>query len=150
MAAWPSVVAAVFGRVNTVLPAVRVSRGRPVTQDTGDVVLVAVQEADDLGWTSAGAFQQTMQSFGGHREEVGAVNCVILTFDGDGDQTTATAAAFGYLEAIEADVRADPTLGLNGFDYVVAETSSVEIRENPAEYGAATALPFVISYKIRI
>jgi hypothetical protein len=70
---------------------------------------------------SAGTFQQTMQTFGGNREEVGEVNGLIVAWNGQGDADAACSTAFGYLASIEAAVRADPTLGLTAFDYVVAE-----------------------------
>lgn len=151
MAAFPSVVDAVFARAEAVVtPAARVVRGRDVSDTPGDVVLVGIQDVEDQGWTQAGSFRQSMQTFGGGREEVGTVNGLILSNSGTTDQTISTSAAFGYLELLEADVRDDPTLGLTGFDYVVAEMDSGEIRELQSEYGASTVLPFVITYKIRI
>lgn len=152
MAAWPAVVGAILARANAVLPAVRVVRGHDVSENADDTVFVALQDINDEDWTSAGTFRQTMQSFGGAREEVGSVNCMVYARDGGGDeaaQAACTETALGYLAAIEADVRADETLGISGFDYVVAEMDSGEIREIQAN-GASTALPFVIAYKIRI
>jgi hypothetical protein len=150
MAAWTAVVDALLVRVQAVVVDAEVGRGQFVSEDVGDMVFIAVADLDDAEWTTAGTFRQSMQSFGGAREEVGPVNCVILARDGDGDQAACTDTAFGYLAAIEADVRADKTLGLTAFDYVVAEMDSGEIHEIQAQDGAATALPFVISYKIRI
>ena len=150
MAAWPTVVTAIITRANAVLPSLTVSRGQPLTQTSGDLVAVALQDIDDLEWTSAGTFRQSMQSFGGKREEVGFVNCLVVARDGGADQSAATTTAAGYLASIEADIRADNTLGITGYDYVVAEMDSGEIREIQAADGASTALPFVISYKIRI
>lgn len=154
MAAWSAVVAAVLTRANAVLPAVRVVRGHDVSANADDAVYVALQDVDDDGWTSAGSFRQTMQSFGGAREEIGSVNGLVYTRDGAGDeaaQAACTERALGYLAAIEADLRADHTLGLTQFDYVVAEMDSGEIREiQSTAAGASTALPFVIAYQIRI
>lgn len=151
MAAWPAVVKAIASRANAVIPTgVRVARGSDLSQSPTDVIYVGLQDVDDFDWTSAGTFQQAMQSFGGAREETGFVNCVALARDGGGDQDAATSNALAYLAAIEADLRANKTLGLTQFDYVVAQMDSGEIRERQGDDGASTALPFVISYKIRI
>lgn len=150
-AAFPSVVAAVFTTATTALSGIRVTRGLDVSDSATDAVMVGVQSPEDTDYTSAGTFRQTMQTFGGNREEVGSVNGLIYARDGDGDQDEACTTAFGYLALLEAAVRADNTLGLTSFDYVVAEMDSGDVTETQdADLGAVTVLPFVISYKIRI
>lgn len=155
MAAWTSVVDALLVRAKAVVPTADVVRGHDVSEDTSDAVFIALGDLDDEDWTSAGTFRQSMQSFGGKREEVGSVNGLVYARDGGGNQATATDTALGYLAALEADVRADPTLGIpvgdgHTYDYMVTEMDSGEIREIQANDGASTALPFVISYKTRI
>lgn len=150
MAAWPAVVDALLARADAVVTGADVVRGHDVSESTNDAVFIALADIDDEDWTSAGTFRQTMQSFGGAREEVGSVNCLIYARNGDGDQAACTDTALDYLAAVEADIRNDKTLGLTQFEYVVAEMDSGEIREVQASDGASTALPFVISYKIRI
>lgn len=132
-----------------------VARGHVVSDTGADVVAIALADIDDEDWTSAGAFRQSMQSFGGAREEIGSINCLVYAREGGGDQAACTDTALGYLAAIEADVRADNTLGMTvgdgqTLDYMVAEMDSGEIREIQSADGAATSLPFVISYKTRI
>lgn len=149
-AAWPSVVGGVMTVAAGAVSGARVVRGLDVSGDPSDVVMVGIQDIQVPDWASAGSFQQTMQTFGGNREEVGTVNGLILARDGGGDQALAGATAFGYLASLEAAVRADPTLGLTGFGYVVAEMSSGDVTESQNDEGAATVLSFVISYKVRI
>lgn len=149
-AAFPSVVSAIVSTATTAVAPVRVVRGRDFSNDPGDVVMVGIRDIEGDGFQSAGTFRQTMQTFGGNREEVGEVNGLVVAWNGQTDQDDACSTAFGYLALIEAAVRAAPTLGLTGFDYVVAELTAGDVTESQNTAGAATALSFVISYKIRI
>jgi hypothetical protein len=148
--AFPSVIAAVMARAGVVLTGARVVRGRDISEDPGDVVMVGIQDITDEDWNSAGNFQQTMQSFGGGREETGTVNGLILATNGDDDQDAACSAACDYMATLAADVKADPTLGLTGFEYVVAELQSGDVNESQNRDGAAAVVSFSIAYKIRI
>jgi hypothetical protein len=150
-AAFPSVVAAVVTVAEgAVLPDVRVVRGRDLTNEASDVVMVGLADVENTGWGSAGAFQQTMQTFGGNREEIGTVACQVVAWNGDADQDAACSTAFAHLAALEAAVRAAPALGLTVFDYVVAEFQAGEVMEAQTDLGASTAIGFTITYKIRI
>lgn len=149
-AAFPSVIAAVTTVATTAVAPVRVERGRDLSSDPSDVVLVGRQDVEDADWSSAGTFRQTMQTFGGNREEIGTVNGLVIARNGDADQDAANATAFGYFALIEAAVRLDPKLGLTGFDYMVAEIESSDVRERQGSDGATAALPFVVTYKARI
>ena len=151
--AFPSVIAAVRSVAQSALTQVRVIRGRDVSDDWSDVVMVGVQQVDQVdqvGWDSAGDFRQTMQTFGGNREEVGTVYGLITASDGGGDNDATCSTAFGYLADLEASVRADPTLGLTTFDYVVAELRAGDVAETQNAQGVATTVSFAIDYKIRI
>jgi hypothetical protein len=149
-AAFPSVIAGVMTFTAAALPTVRVVRGRDFSNDPSDVVMIGAQNIDAGGRESAGSFQQSMQTFGGAREESGTVNGLVMSRNGQADQDLACTTAFGYLAALEAAVRADKTLGLTGFDYVVAEMQSGDVEESQNDEGAETVLAFTISYKIRI
>lgn len=131
------------------LVSVRVVRGRDISGETGDVVAVGIQEVE-ADWSSAGSLQQSIQTFGGNREEVGVVNGLVIAWNGNSDQDAACSAAFDHLAILEAAIRADPTLGLTGFDYVFVEWQSGDIQESQSDEGAKTALSFTIAYKIRI
>lgn len=148
-AAFPSVITAIFDVASADL-LTRVTRGRDTSNTSGDVVMVGVQDVESTGWESAGSFRQTMQSFGGNREEVGTVNGLVFANNGGGNQAAALETAFGYLATLEAAVRADKTLGLTAFDYVVAEMRSGDVTESQNESGATAVVTFAIDYKIRI
>lgn len=149
-AAFPSVIAAVFTVATNAVVGTRVVRGRDLSQDYGDVVLIGRQDPEDDDWSSAGNFQQSMQTFGGGREEVGTVNGMVIAWNGDGNQDAANSAAFAHFALLETAVRADPKLGLTSFDYVVSEIDSGDVRERQDDDGATAVLPFVISYKVSI
>jgi hypothetical protein len=117
-AAFPSVIAAIVSMATLAVAPARVTRGRDISDDPADVVMVGVRdlEADP---DSPGSFQQTMQTFGGNREEVGEVHGLIVAWNGQSDQDAACSTAFGYLAGIEAAVRARQDPGLTAtFDYM--------------------------------
>jgi hypothetical protein len=149
-AAFPSVVTAVVSLAKQAAPLVRVVRGRDISNDPSDVVMVGLRDIEDAGWASAGTFRQTMQTFGGNREEVGEVNGLVVAQSGGADQDAACTRAFAHLALIEAAVRNGPTLGLTAFDYVVAEFQAGEVQEAQTDQGAASAVSFSVAYKIRI
>lgn len=153
MAAFPTVIDAIVTVATSAIEVegvVRVVRGRDLSDDPGDVVMVGVRDVTPVDWDTAGTFNQSMQTFGGGREEVGLVYGLIFANDGDADQGAALDAACDHLAALEAAVREDPTLGLTQFDYVVAETQTGDITESQNDSGATAALSFAITYKIRI
>ena len=149
-AAFPSVIAGVVTFTAGVLPAARVVRGRDISMDPDDVVMIGVLADDEPGRDSAGSFEQFMQAFGGSRQETGEVNGLVVAYSGDTDQDAACDAAFAHFALLESAVRADKTLGLTVFDYVVAEIQAGEVKEAQTNLGAGVALTFTISYKIGI
>ena len=149
-AAHPVVMAALLRVVKDALDPVRVIRGRDLSGDPSDIVLIGRENVDDLDWSSSGSFRQAMQAFGGSREEAGAVNSLIIARNGDADQDAVNATAFGYLALIEAAVRADSTLGITTLEYIVAEIDAGDVLERQGDDGATAALRFIVAYKARI
>lgn len=151
-AAWPSVVAALVTTAKAAAPSVRVVRGRTLSDDPGNFVMVGVQSMDDSpGWESPGSFDQEFQAFGGSRLETGTVNGLAFSRNGAADQAVAEAAAFALIDALAAAVRTDPSLGITTFDYLVAQFHGGAVQESQnTNDGAVTALSFSISYEARI
>jgi hypothetical protein len=152
-AAFPAVTAAVFALGQSVLPGVRVIRGRDISQDPSDAVHVGILTPDEsvgLDWATAGRFDQEMQRFSGPRQETGTVNCLAKASNGDQDPTAAATQAFGYIAAIEAGLRADPTIGLTGYDFVVTEMQGGDVMEAQTDGGVIVAVAFAIAYRIGI
>lgn len=149
--AFPAVVAGAVTAFTTALSPTRVVRGRDYSNSVGDVVMVGVASLDDSpGWDSAGSFDQQFQTFGGARSETGIVNGVAYSSNGDADQAAATTAAFALIEGIGSAVRADRTLGVTGFDYIVAEFQAGNVKEQQNSDGAVTEIAFAIQYQARI
>jgi hypothetical protein len=150
-AAFPTVIAAVVATATATLPGVTVVRGRYISNAPVDVVMVGVADPDDSGgWDDAGAYQQTMQTFSGKREERGQVNCIAVATNGDSDPAAALAAAFTMIAALEASVATTPALGVSSLEYLVAEFESGSVQESLSADGASAALSFVITYQARI
>lgn len=158
-AAFPAVVAALCTVSTNALastPDVRVIRGRDISQDPGDSILIGVSSTDetagpDWGWASVGRFDQEMHRFHGPRLETGTVNCLARASSGDEDMGAVETRVFGYLASIEAALRADPTAGLTGYDVqVVVEFEGGDVMEAQDEAGVAVSVAFTISYRIGI
>lgn len=148
-AAWPSVVAALVTLADTGGD-VRVTRGRDTTNETGDFIMVGVSDIDESPWDDAGSFDQEFHTFGGARSETGTVNIVALSRNGDADAATACTDVFALVTELTTAVRADPTLGVTGFDYLVAEIHSGNVRESENEEGAMASVSLTVSYQARI
>lgn len=149
-AAFPLVIAAVVTTATATLPGARVVRGRDYTNDPGDLLMVGVADPESGDWDSTGDYDQSMQTFGGKRQEVGRVNCLAMTKDGNGDPAVALTSAFIMIAALEASVATSPSLGVSSLDYLVAEVESGTVQESLSDEGASAALSFVITYKARI
>lgn len=154
-AAFPLVVLGIMD-VAEALPSVRVVRGRDISLDPGDVVMVGIRDLDESSghysgaWDQSGSFRQSMQTFGGAREELGQVNCVALSRNGNLDREAACTAVFDLVAGLTTALRAAPNLGVASLDYLVAELESGDVSESPSGVDAAAALSFVIAYKARI
>lgn len=149
-AAFPTVIAAVVTTATATLPGVRITRGRDLSEDPGNVVMVGVSDPNDADWDDAGGYTQVMQSFGGKREERGQVNGLVVAWDGGSDLAAAEAAAFTMIAALEASVATTPALGVSSLDYLVAEFETGNVHEKPSTEGASAALSFAITYRARI
>lgn len=146
--AFPSVIAAVM-TVASAATSEEVVRGLDISDDPSSVVMIGIQSLDDPRNT-AGTWDQEFQTFGGGLHETGKVNGLVQAWNGDSDQGAATVTAFAIFTDIAAAVRADNTLGITGFDYIVARMESGEVIESNDSEGASTVLPFSIHYDARL
>jgi hypothetical protein len=148
--AFPAVVAAVFA-VASASSSVRVIRGRDVSGDPGDVVMIGVRDPDNsFGWDSTGEFEQEFQSFGGNRRETGVVNGLALSRNGSGDIDAACQAVCELVVDLEAAVRATPALGVTTLEYLVTQFQAGQVQESASAEGAAAVQAFVVHYEARI
>lgn len=144
-AAWPVIV----GRLVELLPAlpgwgsVAVYDGPPVTADTPDAyVTVGFVVGEDFG----GTYEQAVE-LGGLRTESGTVRSEVVCGTGDVDLPAVRGRAFALVDAWEAEVRRDETLGV----LLPSSTASLAVDVAPAQTtgGAVQRLTVTLSYFAR-
>lgn len=151
-AAFPTVIDALLATAAVAVSDARVVRGRDISNDPGNVVMIGVNDptASGLGWESTGEYEQAMQTFGGKRQEIGRVNGLVIARNGDSDAAAALDTAFTMIAALEASIATTPNLGVTSLEYLVAEMESGAVQESSNNEGASAALSFVVTYKARI
>jgi hypothetical protein len=93
---------------------------------------------------SAGSYEFERHSDGWGTTELGAVRCEVVTAAGDTDIVGARARAFALIDALEASIRADQTLGV----LPTASTCRLVVDVLPAQTtaGAVQRLAFTVEY----
>lgn len=145
--AYPTIQAALVSVAGTAL-SIRVTDGFDLSEDPADVMMIGVPTLSDVNAISAGNFTQEPLSFGratGGVRETGVINGVVMSRNGDGDQSLARTTAIGYLSTLDDAIRADYSLGVSSFDEVVARLSTGDIAEDQVD-GATTAVSFTVAY----
>jgi hypothetical protein len=124
---------------------VSVFSGQPVTGESPtEFCTVGYVEGEDFG----GSYEQTRNGEGGWQgalEEAGTVRCELVLWSGDAnDQDVLEARAFALVDAWEAEVSRDETLGVLG----PASTSSLAVDVQPVQNpnGAAQRLTVTLTY----
>lgn len=152
---FPVVLAALVASAETALAAedVRVTYGIDITEDTSDFLMFGVDDPTSQS-PAIGSWSQEMATMATSRprDETGTINCAAASANGDPDGLqTALEAAHGYVAAVEAFLRADPSLGLGGVPVAVVQIGgSGTPFLSQDEYGASAVVVFTVTYKIRI
>lgn len=152
-AAWPSVKAALLELLPGLLPTVPgwsggvVYNGPPVTRDAvPSFVTVGFVVGEDFG----GSYEQTRNGEAGWQgalEESGTVRCEVVCSTGDVDLPTVEDRAFALVDAWDALIAADETLGV----LPVSSSASLAVDVQPAQTdkGAVQRLTVTLSYFAR-
>ena len=145
MAAWPQVVAAIVAKLPTLdgWSGVAVFDGEPVTGDNpSDYVTVGHVPGEDF----AGSYEQATPTAWAV-EESGTVRSRLVSTGGDVDLTTRRTRAFALVDAWEAWVVSDPTLGV----LEPSSTASLSVDVEPVQdsSGSAVGLIVTVSYLAR-
>jgi hypothetical protein len=144
------VFAALVTTATTALSGVlRVVDGSDLSSDPGDVMMIGVPTLTDVNAISAGSFSQDATTYGragGVRTETGTINGVVVARNGQGDQSAARAAAFGYLTTLSDALRTDPSMGITAVGDPVAQLSAGDVAEDQTD-GATTAISFTVAYR---
>lgn len=151
--AWPLVAARTVAMVTELLASVdgwdkgRVYDGPPVT---GDAPTSFVTVGFVLGEDNAGSYEQTRNGDGGWQfalQETGTVLSEVVCSTGDVDLPTVRARAFALVDAWEAAVSADETLGVLGPSSI--SSLSVDVQPAQTTAGAVQRLTVTLSYLAR-
>lgn len=139
--------------------------GRPVfdgvdiglAEDQAGTLLVIAWPGDPDTPAEAGQSGQVVATLGTlrHRQEEGTVRCLAIDQRGDvgpGITAASRAAALSVLDDVDAEVRADPTLGLQpAYQAVVARIGGLpSIRGLLTERGVVTWVEFDVIFSVRI
>jgi hypothetical protein len=133
----------------TALPDLNVLDGFGLSGDPGDFLMVGADDPDNEDAASAFEIRQTRMAMGGSRLEEGAVFCIALSWNGDGDQKAARDACFDTITAVEDYLRDNDQLG-----GVVLKADFVDLaaqgQQAQGDTGAACWLPFAIAYQAQV
>ena len=131
------------------LTGVSVYDGLQITQEfASDGVAVGhdgTVDDDDVNVGSVTAVYFTLGAKA--RMEDGTVNCWLWSLDGGTDTTARRSRAFALFAAVEAAVKADPTLG---GACLIASVASADISLRQTTQGVAVLMPFTVTYQARI
>lgn len=150
VSAYPAVIDALIAGAIAALPNVRVYDGDEVTEDPGDFLMIGSNNTDDTGDVNAGEFRQAWAN-ANHtaRDEEGEINCLSLSWNGDGNQKAARDAAFATCEAVAAMCRTNPSLGVASLLWTSFGTRGTPW-QNHDENGAMCLVEFQIAFRARI
>lgn len=149
----PDVIDALFTAATTALPNVSVYDGFGVSDQAGDFLMIGVEDPDDNASAASSDAQQSAATMGTprSRDEVGTVTCAALSSNGDGNQKAARDAVFAISTAIANLCRTDPTLGITGYQLLVADYGTDQrLMQNQYEDGADAVLIFAVRFRARI
>lgn len=150
----PDIIDALVSLADAALPdTVTVYDGFGVSDQAGDFLMVGVEDPDRNDAASSADTSQSAATMGTprNRNETGTVTCAALSSNGDGDQKAARDAVFAIAAAVASACRANPSLGLTGYQSLVAEYGSDQrLMQNQFEDGAEAVLIFAVRFRARI
>jgi hypothetical protein len=150
---------AVFGLIDALyanfaaaLPDVLVLDGMGATDDPGNFLMIGVDDPDTDAYANTADVEQKWAGIGNHaRNEAGSISCCAVAWNGDGDQKAARLAAKATVDAVESNLRSDPTVGgaLPGPGWAQFGTR-LTLSQIQTEDGAVALVFFQIAYQARI
>lgn len=149
----PDIIDALFTQATAALTDREVFDGFGAVSDPGtDYLMIGVDDPDAQDISAAGQAQQgwAHANYGSAaRDEEGDINCVAVSWNGDGDAKKARDAAFSTVAGVATFLRADPTLGL---DPTVRTDfgSKIVLNQDQNAQGATALVIFSVHYKARI
>jgi hypothetical protein len=144
----PALIDALFTRATEALPDTVVYDGYGVSEDTGDYLMIGVDDPDGPDWARSANVSRDWAETGleaGVNEE-GDITCAALSWNGDAEQKAARDAVYAIAEGLAAICRPDPTLGLPTLLWVLYAGQS-SLMQNQNEYGAVALLEFQLHFR---
>jgi hypothetical protein len=127
------------------LAGVQITDGAPMTDLASDFITVGWTPYDD----AAAASQQVPAQLGQlRRQEEFVINCYADSYSGDASTSTRRARVFALVDACDAVLVADPTLGGALTQYALL--TSVDLRQERSERGLSIGAVFRITCRTRI
>lgn len=148
----PQLVDALVALAESQLTGRTVSDGPKVGGDPGDYLLVGAPSLDDSDQTTA-AESESSWAYAGHRvrNEMGDVNCIAYSWNGDGDQKAARDSALATMDGLSDALRDDPTVGLPASLVMRAEFGTrVEWVQVQDGQGAAARAMFTVHFQAQV
>lgn len=146
----PDLIDALVAALPTLLPDFTICDGFPLELHTGDHVAVGVD--DPQGTSPAPSARSDIDWAGAHRaiglNEAGEVTCAVWAWRGDADAKSARDAVYVALSAIQAHLRADVSVGVDGI--WSSWIASTQLSQDQTEQGANALLIFRVGFKARL
>lgn len=151
----PLIIDALFTQAEAALPDVFVTDGFKTTDDaTQDMLMIGVDDGQSPSAATSGNSSQSMATAGipRSRDQNGSINCWALSWNGNATPKDARDAVYAIQAAVEAILRADPSMGLaqpNGQVFVI-QIGDETLQQDQDENGATALLTFTINFQARI
>lgn len=146
---FPALVDALVAQATAALPGVLVLDGEGATDDPGDFLMIGSNSVDGEGMVTSGSSRISKRATGPVYEEQGGVNCMALSWNGNGNQKAARDAAFAIAEAVQTLCRATPNLGVANIveTRYGDQTTPLQVQSKD---GAVCIVEFTVAYTARI
>lgn len=145
----PALIDALVTQATAALPDVEVIDGVGVSEDSGDYLMIGVDDTDGPEWARSAATSREWEGTGLQAPvtESGDIACVALSYNGGTDQKLVRDAAYAIGEAVAAFCRADPTLGgLDSLLWVLYGANS-DLLQIQNEDGVLARLEFQLHFE---
>lgn len=144
---FPDLTDALLSASTAALPDVTVTDGLAFEWNTGDYLMVGVDDPDGLKAQAGNGEQE--QPTNNDRDESGDLTCAALSMNGQADQKAARNAVFGLMAAVEGLLRAGRVV-VTGVKFWQLDLASFAYSQNIPDLGTSALLVFRIHYVARI
>lgn len=146
----PAVLDALVATAKTALPNAVILDGYGVTEFVGNYFMIGVDDPYSVEQALAASSQQDWAHANyTARNESGDITCVAVSWNGAEDAKGARDAVFAMTTALEAALKANPSLGLANLLWTSYGTNT-QFSQGQDEDGAFAVLAFQIHFEARI